>query len=463
MGSCDDYNSSGWQSGTVVDATEQDDQSHLLQLDTEQEESWAGADEGYTPLTDVDLTSHYLLVSPGTTGNLIDDSDAAGESEAVAMANMALSALHREYEHTFQNDFATTNNASQNPGSAIENGSARNLEDGSRMRDTLPSLFSAEVNSNHAESDPSTFIADWDIARLSILPTASESAVDTDTVRRAVEEISESTRDSPFQRRFAAWSEHEDYHNKAHQVVPRAPLSAFLRSSTKAKQATASLTRSATIAEALVRLQHQGILDISRNYLLIDVVGVDQVECETVERIQTMFRPIVRWVGVWKAADYKAIHLRLIGRDLSSAVSEKRINLLSQNARTDVVKADATCYSEICYHDWHSQHQVLPALIIAFNAGIWGYTEWAPTISYLRGRIGMVPMVITAYTVEEAEEDMEVIQNTVPGNGAKLLWYPEMNPFGSNVIRETKSSSSEYRENSSWQAWIFGSEAVSGT
>ena len=84
-------------------------------------------------------------------------------------------------------------------------------------------------------------------------------------------------------------------------------------------------------------------------------------------------------------------------------------------------------------------------------------------------------MVITAYTLPECQSDYEVIQDALfsdggnaedaeartPRNGisADIAWEPELNPFGSQVIRDTKSKKNkqdEYRENSAWQAWYFG-------
>jgi hypothetical protein len=69
--------------------------------------------------------------------------------------------------------------------------------------------------------------------------------------------------------------------------------------------------------------------------------------------------------------------------------------------------------------------------------------------------------VSTAYTLEECQEDFEVIEAAVKGKGrSKVLWDAQVNPFGSKMIRETKSRSSEYRENAAWQAWLLGGGTV---
>ena len=102
-------------------------------------------------------------------------------------------------------------------------------------------------------------------------------------------------------------------------------------------------------------------------------------------------------------------------------------------------------------------------MAIAFNAGIWGYDLWKPTLAALCRFHRPVPFVVTAYTVQEAEEDAEVIvevvgvdrSGTVDG---MCLWKVEVNPFGSRKERKTSTAPKErqYFENNSWQAWLLG-------
>lgn len=92
-----------------------------------------------------------------------------------------------------------------------------------------------------------------------------------------------------------------------------------------------------------------------------------------------------------------------------------------------------------------------------FEAGVWGYNEWRPTIECLNSLDIPVPMVITAYTLEEALEDADVIEETVFGSAAMALWVPEINPFGSRVVRNVATSPNEYRENQAWQCFMLGS------
>ena len=69
-----------------------------------------------------------------------------------------------------------------------------------------------------------------------------------------------------------------------------------------------------------------------------------------------------------------------------------------------------------------------------------------------------IPLVITGYTVQEVEDDAEVVTEVAANAKACCLWSPEINPFGSRKKRETSSAARgrEYRENGAWQAWRLG-------
>jgi hypothetical protein len=115
--------------------------------------------------------------------------------------------------------------------------------------------------------------------------------------------------------------------------------------------------------------------------------------------------------------------------------------------KSPLTTAWARCHKGT-YHDFRQSDSIRdhPQLALAFNAGIWGYNEWIPTLDCLKGSI----FVVTAYTLEEAFEDGEVLEKQ---EGASVVWSAETNPFGSNMRRETKSSDKVYRENAAWQAW----------
>jgi len=62
-----------------------------------------------------------------------------------------------------------------------------------------------------------------------------------------------------------------------------------------------------------------------------------------------------------------------------------------------------------------SSNTATPDLIIAFNAGVWGYDSWKPTMERLVGLQKSIPFVVTAYTLQEAEDDYETIKDIADG------------------------------------------------
>lgn len=58
---------------------------------------------------------------------------------------------------------------------------------------------------------------------------------------------------------------------------------------------------------------------------------------------------------------------------------------------------------------------------------------------------------MTAYTLEEAKDDADILKEY----GKEEIWEAQLNPFGSRIERETRTSPGNriYRENAAWQAW----------
>ena len=96
-----------------------------------------------------------------------------------------------------------------------------------------------------------------------------------------------------------------DVHVCVNHVTSTSTYNLFRESnpSSESRLASANFSRSATLAEALLRLSllprdngnHDD--DDDDDFLLIDIVGVDHVECESKATIRNTFRPLVQWLG----------------------------------------------------------------------------------------------------------------------------------------------------------------------
>jgi hypothetical protein len=288
-----------------------------------------------------------------------------------------------------------------------------------------------------------------------------------------------------------------------HSIIPSAPLAAFddKNRSAKASNASAKLSRSATMAEAWSRLNGDSsswIMSLHNDEVLtIDIIGVDHVECNSIEVLQSYFCPFIRWLDAAIARrqvssennttkNIKSVQMNMVGPNIpahckawpSIDLMPKRSTPLVEAKHGGLEKADARFFP-VMYHEFLASAQCNPDFAIAFNAGIWGYNDWIPTIQGMINHSTAIPFVITAYTLEECEDDTEVLQSLAPpsmsntdndacaedsvqhGNdkqtAASIIWHPQENPFKSRIQRDTATAPEGriYHENGAWQAWMM--------
>ena len=386
-----------------------------------------------------------------------------------SVADQALQALEADYLSTLQSESTAREPEAELDGAPIDDTRSNNLMD---------SFFKGfDINQAEQHEEPTS-----KATRPSVVPSHSESHptdtmthkdVDVEAVRRAVQAIQ--LRDPLLTNGLEDWEmaqkEAAASVPRQHCLIPSAPLSAFRKQTAKAVQATANLSRSATIAEALRRLNLLRQQDVLR----IHVIGCDHVECDRQERIRTLFGPIVRWIGA-NAHSPGCLELMLIGPGIpASAMEQSPVNLLPNTSsssglqgthvasgRKSLKQAQVSCYNAV-YDEWllTQSDDCTADVVVAFNAGIWGYKEWRKTIEQMIQRANDTPFVVTAYTLYEAEDDFEVIQQVSSKSKeltpARCLWEPEINPYSSKVDRLTLSAvpGRRYRENYAWQAWCF--------
>jgi len=303
----------------------------------------------------------------------------------------------------------------------------------------------------------------------------------------------------------------------SHAIIPSGPLAAFRRNTPKAQSASANLTRSATLSDAVVRLwpiitfrrkvRAMGLSGTMANpsspqsstTLVIHIIGADGVECSSEELVRKSVGSFVRWIdaalssGVLShdrssttaaAAQLDRIDSLLIefsGPNMPNVLVGKELDLLPDKVNSEssnvggLISAKAIFQQREYHEDSTGDNNTISDLVIAFNAGVWGYDSWKPTIASMissassgRSGIGETMFVITAYTVEECEDDAEVIAQVVEETAlskknntsilGRQIWGPEANQFASRLERKTASAppGRKYFENGAWQAWLLG-------
>ena len=81
-------------------------------------------------------------------------------------------------------------------------------------------------------------------------------------------------------------------------------------------------------------------------------------------------------------------------------------------------------------------------LAVAFNAGLWCYESWAPTVRVATA--GAAPLLVTSYNETEAAADEEMLAGL---DGVEWLWTREPNPHASPVAEQRVPGTTPQYEN----------------
>ena len=227
--------------------------------------------------------------------------------------------------------------------------------------------------------------------------------------------------------------------------------------------------------------------------LTIHILGCDRVECSSEETLRKSVGPFARWISAalqsgvlstmqtsssGSAPDIDSLVLEISGPNVPDWILSREINLLPSSSESGGLVSATAVFHQREYHEQNASEasaMLPPDLAVAFNAGIWGYDSWKPTLSFMCQSEGndsyaCTPFVITAYTIEECEDDAEVVSEVAAEVVAQRmrsskhektvlahqLWAPESNPFSSRIERKTASVPRKYYENNAWQAWLLG-------
>ena len=352
-----------------------------------------------------------------------------------SVADQALLALEEDYRMTLQVGKDKT-------------GIEANFE-----TEALPPSFAAEFDA--ARRTKSTEILSTQVPFLADFEDVRENVpiIDAETVRKAVQNL----RIRPqVQGQMDKWErEQKRLASTAplrHPWIPDTNCRMFRKPEDATETSfTQTLSRSATLCHAMHRLH----LGSSSDDLIVHILGCDREEAASRQQIEETFRALLPWMQAARRPP-RRIQLHMIGPELpelqeSSCIEMKPEGSVS-NENFEVLRISV--HKEY-YHEWRSQNSFdasRPHFLLAFHPGFWGYSTWKPTLDWLAERKESIPLVLTSYTLMEAEEDEEVLKR-LPG--ATNLWSSEYNPFASHKERPTKTAveGEEYRENSAWQAW----------
>ncbi|CAM9163411.1 unnamed protein product, partial [Hapterophycus canaliculatus] len=132
-----------------------------------------------------------------------------------------------------------------------------------------------------------------------------------------------------------------------------------------------------------------------------------------------------------------------------AAVEEARSGSITSRRGDEGVLKVKLRYNCGLYHNVADLFAAADALFL-FNAGLWGYDDWEPTLEHA-GNSPPPAVVVTSYCQEEASDDMET---EMVVSGLEWLWEPEVNPHRSLVPRRTECGVKGRKlfENHSWQA-----------
>ncbi len=123
------------------------------------------------------------------------------------------------------------------------------------------------------------------------------------------------------------------------------------------------------------------------------------------------------------------------------------------------VQVDA--YSQL-YHEYYTTHDDKPNLVVLFNAGVWGYTDWLPTLAILDRFQSDVYILITSFTMEEADDDddtiVEYFSTHKNSKTIEFLWKPELNQHHTSLEYERGHAldlNRKYIDNMYWYCFHF--------
>jgi hypothetical protein len=196
------------------------------------------------------------------------------------------------------------------------------------------------------------------------------------------------------------------------------------------------------LIECIQRLQSQGFCDHFDKTFCIHLVGADHREGNAPTETYIIFQHLFDYFE--RQSMFEDVKLVLIGPNLASKLHQGEYVYQLSNKNVQLY------YFVGIFDEYfaHKENYVAPDLCCCFNAGVWGYDMWIPTLQRLVHEV-QVPVLVTSYNKQESGDDEDIIEDEVkPG---KWFWRAEKNPHGSLMERSTRNEyGSTLRENDHW-------------
>lgn len=231
--------------------------------------------------------------------------------------------------------------------------------------------------------------------------------------------------------------------------------------------------------------------------LSLHFVGSDETECS-----ETLFFPqsFADHYGILLTHLFekrvRIVHFLFVGPNMNFQLAEKAFSFSFLNSswpdRLDPLTVHVSAQS-VCYHELPASvfREDTLLFVMMFNAGIWGYPAWAPTLLFLKvlsrhtrrsprssdlnEDVDLKPIgpvcLVTAYTLPEAEEDFDEIEKLfAPGSphteataetSARLVWVWECELNAQRcdkpISKRTQPTGSDsvYLSNHYWSCFQF--------
>jgi hypothetical protein len=189
-------------------------------------------------------------------------------------------------------------------------------------------------------------------------------------------------------------------------------------------------SRSLSVIEAVRRLS---LAPVEGRPFALLVAGADRCEGETPEAVATTFTPLCVWLAEDRGAT--EVHICLRGPNLRLSTTHNCRLSINTGATGETVPLFLSFDPRALPGDECADTSSCSAtsreppfdLLVAFNAGVWGYGDsWLVALAHA-SRILRLNAVVTAYCQTECEADEDAIQEA----GLDLAWEAEANPFAS--------------------------------